>query len=250
MKRQTLFISVLVVFLFVSTKWCYSLTLSDGGTYDISYTLTGSNFVQNNTTLNLITGGRVSQYNTYLKMQNTSTLNVNGGSVDCWMYAEDYSHVNLLNGEIERIYVEDSSQFNMTGGTTYFLYGSTDNQIEISDGSVHVMEFSGTSQINWTGGQTINHLSSRPVITPKINLYDSAFLTISGSDFAIDGTPVSYGTYTIDDYANGQITGTLLNGDIIDTPFSIGQSSSIVLIPEPATLVLLALGGLALRKRK
>jgi hypothetical protein len=78
-----------------------------------------------------------------------------------------------------------------------------------------------------------------------------------GADFAVDGTPVGYGTLTSIfggdlGYDPARIlTGTLANGDPIDVLFRLGDSSSIVLVPEPTTLLLLGFGGLALlRKRR
>jgi len=41
------------------------------------------------------------------------------------------------------------------------------------------------------------------------------------------------------------MTGTLASGDIINNQFRIGNTAKIVLIPEPATFLLLGLGGLA-----
>ena len=42
------------------------------------------------------------------------------------------------------------------------------------------------------------------------------------------------------------MTGTLLSDDPINTQFRISENAKIVLVPEPATLLLLGLGGLAL----
>jgi len=46
------------------------------------------------------------------------------------------------------------------------------------------------------------------------------------------------------------LTGTLLSGDPINNQFRIGNNAKIVLVPEPATIVLLGLGGLALLRRR
>ena len=84
----------------------------------------------------------------------------------------------------------------------------------------------------------------------------SASLTIHGSDFAIDGSPVGLGeitsilggSYWYEPYR--RLTGTVANGDIINNQFRIGNDASIVLVPEPATLLLLTLGVLTLRKKR
>ena len=82
-------------------------------------------------------------------------------------------------------------------------------------------------------------------------------LTFHGSDFAVDGTLVGYTELTsifggsIVDEPHKQLTGTLLSGDPINNQFRIGNNGKIVLVPEPATLLLLGLGGMALlRKQK
>lgn len=75
---------------------------------------------------------------------------------------------------------------------------------------------------------------------------------IHGNNFMIDGQPVAYG---ISIQQNGQLTGTLENGDAIDTTVSFSGSNGIVLVevsqvPEPASLVLLTLGAFCLRRKK
>jgi hypothetical protein len=80
-------------------------------------------------------------------------------------------------------------------------------------------------------------------------------ITISGANFAIDGTPIgngSIGSILSGNYADEplrRLTGTLLNGDPLDCQIQIGDGASIDLVPEPATLLLIGLGGAMLRKR-
>jgi len=48
----------------------------------------------------------------------------------------------------------------------------------------------------------------------------------------------------------GTLTGTLANGDALNSPFSLFQpGADILFIPEPATVLILGLGGLLLRGR-
>jgi hypothetical protein len=80
-------------------------------------------------------------------------------------------------------------------------------------------------------------------------------LIINGSNFAIDGTPFVSGQITSilgGDFSNEpsrRLTGILANGDIINNQFLIGNTAEIVLVPEPATLLLLGFGMVMLRRK-
>ena len=69
---------------------------------------------------------------------------------------------------------------------------------------------------------------------------------IYGSDFAIDGIPVAPGAY----HQTGIFTGILENGDPLDNRISFSGANDVILVPEPATLILLTIGTICLRKRK
>ena len=75
---------------------------------------------------------------------------------------------------------------------------------------------------------------SLPKLTPLEKC--ESLLIVEGMDFSINGSPVSYGTYTLSDYVSGHLTGTLLEGDSLDVNFYIYDAASLVLAPEPATL--------------
>ena len=63
-------------------------------------------------------------------------------------------------------------------------------------------------------------------------------LTIVGSDFTINGTPVPYGEYDTmgQEWVHGTLTGTLANGDLLDNEFYIYGDSKIILSEPDASL--------------
>jgi hypothetical protein len=92
-----------------------------------------------------------------------------------------------------------------------------------------------------------------------LELRDESQIKIFGSDFAVDGKPLGYGELTSILSGNPldepfrHLTGTLLSRELIDNDFRIGYNARIVLIPEPASAVMLGLGSIYLtlpRKRR
>ncbi len=238
------------------------------------------------TTVNVLSGGNIpSPYK--LQVFQDSRLNISDGSayhldahdnsqvtvsssgqVKSYLYAYDDSQVIMSGGTINRIlHAYDSSQVTMSGGwigDALISYGNS--EVTMSGGVLNnALDSFGSSRVTITGGTIGNDLytldSSRVTITGgtignDLFLGNDSILTIKGYDFAIDGIPVDFGNISsmlgghFDNEPYRRLTGTLLSGDALNNQFRIGNTAQITLIPEPATLLMLSLGGLMLRKRK
>ena len=245
------------------------------------------------TSLNVVQGGWPggSSYTTWVF--DHSQINVMGGRIThlnttsyTGLHLSDGDITNLFAGGESDVVVSDSGYlnnatldnhvtFSSTGGNTSYITSRSNSQVSISAGWVgHISAYS-SSVVNITGGTVQHHIiaydDSRVVISGGI-LNDFSFtpigslragrgdtdptnsiITIHGSDFAIDGSPVDYGVLTNSSggrYTTGQLTGSLMNGGAIDRRFEIWGDGSIVLIPEPCMLWLLGLGMVCRWRRK
>jgi hypothetical protein len=104
---------------------------------------------------------------------------------------------------------------------------------------------SDSSQVDISGG----------VIGSYLVFWDSAIVTIHGSNFAVDGQAFDYGELA-SIYGGStslepvrRLTGTLVSGEPIDNHFYIGHDAKIFLVPEPTTLLLLGLGAIMVRRK-
>lgn len=159
------------------------------------------------------------------QIENSTTVNLlPNGVFTGWAYVKDSSQLNILGGLVgDDVFAEDNSQVTMSDGAiTNWLYTSGSSQVYISGGVIGgIMYLSGNSMV-----------------------------TLEGSSFQIDGSPINYGIYTNSDYSNGLLTGMLNNGDMINNSFHLQDSGTLVITPEPTTLLLFGLGAVRLRSRQ
>jgi len=149
--------------------------------------------------------------------------------------------VRLVAGaETDDVDVFRNSRFEMIAGEiedgTLSLYDHSRGEISggrVSDDAMRVSDF------GWliiTGGD----------IGPGFSSYGNSEIFIHGSNFQIDDVPVGYGPVPV---PMGLLTGDLLDGQI-NCSFAIFDNSSVTLVPEPASTIMLALGGVALILRR
>ena len=151
--------------------------------------------------------------------------------------------VRLLPGaDTSDVVIFENSRFEMTGGAIgegeLSLYDNSTGLISggsISDDPTWIGD---SAQLTITG---IDHIDA-------LRLDGAAQVFIHGSNFRIDDVPVGYGTIT--GSGIGHLTGDLLQGQIHCGIMLLSDAASLTLVPEPATLALLALGALALSAKR
>lgn len=215
------------------------ININDGGTHVIDTVYNDYYGVQIDfnkpgigTFVELKEGGRTTGC---LVSHGDSEILVSGGRVDSWLIAEDNSKITVNGGEIKySVRAYHQSEIVITGGIiNQYLESWGNASVIVSGGRIGSIILAGYKNTNSTWPD-----------------YDTATLTLVGSNFEINGIHVANGRYYMDDYSSGHLKGMLQNGDLLDNDFQIWDGASIILIPEPTTVSLFALAGLLLRKRK
>lgn len=201
---------------------------NDGEVHEIDFTINDTvgvfdSSTGNPTTLNLVENGFIDS----LIVMDSSVVNIFDGVIGGHFESQYSSQVSVSGGAINgSFWAVDYSQVDITGGFIESLRASDDCQFLISGGTI-----ANRLDVEWSGN-----------------------IIIQGSNFAVDGQPFGYGVLSsvyggwLNDEPDRILTGTLSGGEQIDNLFGIGHTGQIVLVPEPATLLLLGLGVVMLRK--
>jgi len=198
-----------------------------------------------------VSSGKIHEVYAY----DNSSIPVSGGSVDA-LYAYGASSVSVSDGSIDTIFAYNTSSVDISGGSYSNAVNAEDaSNVDISGGSFYNMRAYGTSRVEISGGN-IPYLFVRD--TSSVDIYgghvavlfafDNSVVTFVGTDFlATNGLSLA-GDEVV---GQGILTGKWLDGTPWSTNISShGSGATIRVTPEPATLSLLALGGLAVMRRR
>jgi hypothetical protein len=240
---------------------CVSLSLADFD-YIVSDTYYNETLMLSSQSVQVVGEGVdkiIANGESYIEVIGTTSYERYEGGIDT-IFLYDQSVASIKGGDIHGIFTDGNSTLNISGGNAGTDVGFKGSSlIKMSGGSIGsvflrenaMMDFSNGS-INWLGvqdtatvtlrGGTINQITSRQ-----------------------DSDSMKHITFICDVDSVNLVSGLLANSFLLSGNWMDGSSFSINLysqsgydpvlsniqfIPEPASLTLLALGGLCLRKRR
>jgi len=264
-KKNQVCLTVLTIILICSTSQAV-IYYDDGGTHTIS---TGSNEIvvldyntanDPGTHLELVDPGYLGNILTY----NNSTALISGGNVFGTITLYDASVVTRSGGYFfGATGVADHAKIIITGGMNFGsgVTAQDFGSIDFSEGKTQFIHAYGNATITTSGGEF-----------STLEIYENATVNLIGDNLRVvdlnwnmtilsPGDNLStLGTF-VQEYGQqgryeGTIVRTLQDGTVLDTAFRIYNTgefegtAEITVIPEPATLLLLGIGGLMLRKKR
>ena len=268
---RKIILTMMGVILYVEASVSGVLIYNDGGFHEISTVINDDVQVADSatgapTTVNIIAGGSIEEV---LYTYDNSNINMSAGQVHTFN-ALNNSNISIYGGTIGRLngsgstnltitnveitdgfYVNSNGSINFSGGSVaghFCVYDST--TIDFSGGvSSHILGAYDTSTVNITGG-IMDELRAWGYGT--LNLHTGSIAYLDARD---DGVINIYGknltmTSTGGSYGYGWVSGFWANDVSFTIDFNNAEAHTHVnMIPEPATFLLLGLGGLLLRKR-
>jgi len=223
-----------------------TVCMAGGSVYDLQ--------AHGSSTVDMSGGETYSLYS--LRAYDTSTVVITGGETYSLysLHAYDTSTVDMSGGSVYVLGASGSSTVAMSGGSVYALGDSGSSTVAMSGGSVYALHARETSTVDMSGG-SVSYLNAYETSTVDmsggsvyaLNAYDTSTVTFDGQDFLL-GSGLSLNGNRI--LGTGDLYGEWSDG----TPWTVhisGNDSGVTIlaIPEPATLSLLALLALSLPKR-
>jgi len=241
MKKQIVLLTVLAILTVNTLLLADIVSINDGMSHTINdytylldtvwldYPMVIPNFP--GTHVDLAAGGVV----TTLVAHNNATISVTGGTAMGNLVATGSSQVSMICGDVGGgISAYRNASVTIAGGMVTFdmrpdLRTNYNGTIYLEGSDFEVTDLNGNTTI-LSNGNKLSDFASLVEWRPEGDIWD---------------------------YYTGTITGTLVNGTILNSEFNISNTgfyegtADIVIIPEPATVMLLGLGSLALlRKRR
>jgi len=214
----------------------------------------------------------------YLHAYDSSTVTMSGGSYEpVVMVAYDSSSMTIEGGSGYELRAYDSSSITMNDGGAYGLGAHGSSTVTVNGGGMETglgtydsstatvnggsmaqgLAASGFSIVTVNGGRVDFSLRASDSSTVTINggqldwwspdglgTYDSSTVTVVGTGFAVDGSPVPHGDLTTQ---TGTLTGRLVSGGIINQVFHQGGGdyTGTITLALPGYLVVPALSRLS-----
>ena len=275
MRSKTILVSLLIgycVGLFANSAKgeIVDVSYSDGHVHTINQPMNDTRVFcsGDSTTVDVVNGGAILDLFT---IDNSRGM-LSGGTILNNVKAYGNSRVEMTGGTIGEyggpngaLDAYDESQIMVSGGSMNLLEANGHSQATISDGMTMIAAARENSQLTVYGGAISNlaalengqvavyGMSSTPML-PILVADNEGIITLHGYEFYDDSQQIGYGKITSifgGDWGNEperHIAVRLENGEFYGASFYLGHNSSIVLVPEPATLLLLGLGAVVLRK--
>jgi len=238
---------------------------NDGAYHLINYTINGRVYIDQGkpgvgTQIEITTGGRIAG-NYYTVAYGNSHVAVTGGILDWSLMCTDNSTAIVNNASYFGSQLVAAGYSDVTVGdcTVKLSTVAEDHSVmHITDGSLgnYNFEVHDQAEVFWSGG-----INSADIMSgTEYSSTNNCLITYIGTNFAVNGIPLENG-HSARDYAShgtfsgyacltGRITGTLANGDPLNNTFYIFPGADIIVVPEPATLLLLGLGAVVLRRKR
>jgi len=186
--------------------------------------------IYNDHTIVNMLGGFVDEMNTF----DSSMVNVAGGGINS-LYADDSSTANIFGGRVGGVFTWDYATTNLYDGGSVFSLGAGGQSgvVNMTGGATTYLRAGESGIINLYGGVVTNYLSAG----------DFAIVNIYGYGFDYDPFAGNWN--------GGQLTGFWFNNTAFSIDlYNLDTYKRINLIPEPASLILFALGALLIKRKQ